>query len=90
MGILAEFSSLLPLPSRFFCYPGAQYLSGAVAKMIHGLQELNLARCGITAKGVNKLIDGFTHNTMIPNTLHTLNLSGNNLRNDDLLVSLAL
>ena len=63
------------------------YLSEAIASMVHGMQSLDLSQCSITSKGVIRLMDGVSKNHIMPNTLHTLNLSGNTLKGEELLVS---
>ncbi|XP_067947665.1 F-actin-uncapping protein LRRC16A-like isoform X6 [Watersipora subatra] len=64
---------------------GMTYLGEAIGNMTHGMQSLVLAQCSVTARGVNKLMEGIAHNHIMANTLHTLNLSSNSLKAEELL-----
>lgn len=71
---------------ELFCLPGATYLGGCISKLNKGLVHLNLAHCGLSAKGVNNLFNAMCNNSNCSSTLTYLNLSGNNLK-DDIVVS---
>lgn len=71
------------------CFVGLSYLSECVSSLSHGLQCLELSQCGLTVKGVIRLMDGISNNPMNANTLHTLSLASNSLKGDEPLVSLA-
>ena len=69
---------------------GIMALSDAIANMVHGLQSINLSQCSMGPRGLNKLMDGISQNHIMANTLHTLNLSANNFKGDELPVSMCV
>lgn len=61
---------------------GAVHLSKPLAKLIKGPVHLNLAHCGLTAKGVNAIASSLHSNSGSSTSLTYLNLAGNNLRDE--------
>lgn len=81
-GILIFFHDVLLI----YYVLGATYLGSCIPKLNKGLVHLNLAHCGLSAKGINNLFSALCNNTNTFSTLTYLNLSGNNLK-DDITVS---
>ncbi|XP_029825948.1 F-actin-uncapping protein LRRC16A isoform X1 [Ixodes scapularis] len=61
---------------------GVGQLCGPLGKLHKGLSHLNLARTGITAKGVNTLAHALSLNRSMPSNLLYLNLSDNAFKDD--------
>lgn len=61
---------------------GVGQLCGPLGKLHKGLSHLNLARTGITAKGVNTLAHALSLNRSMPSNLLYLNLSDNVFKDD--------
>lgn len=68
---------------------GLNHLCAPITKLSRGLVELNLARTGITARGVNKLSEALLSNRNIPLNLRILDLSENSFKGEDVPASLA-
>lgn len=67
---------------------GLNHLCAPITKLSRGLVELNLARTGITARGVNKLSEALLSNRNIPLNLRIFDLSENSFKGEDVPVSL--
>ncbi len=65
---------------------GIGHLNQLINKLSRGLQHLNLAKTGLSAKGVNRLADALATNKAIAATLTHLDLSDNSLRAEDITV----
>ncbi|XP_018349807.1 PREDICTED: F-actin-uncapping protein LRRC16A isoform X4 [Trachymyrmex septentrionalis] len=61
---------------------GGTHLSGPIGKLPKGLQELNLAHCGLTGKGISQIAHALSLNRSMPTSLRYLNLSENTLKDD--------
>lgn len=61
---------------------GMGQLCGPLGKLHKGLSHLNLARTGITSKGVNALAHALSINRAMPSSLVYLNLSDNVFKDD--------
>ena len=68
---------------------GVNSLCAVVTRLTHGLVELNLARTGLTARGVNRLAEALLANRNIAVSLKRLDLSSNILKGEDLTVILS-
>ncbi|KAF0314713.1 F-actin-uncapping protein LRRC16A [Amphibalanus amphitrite] len=85
MALLANSSSLLtvldvshnPIEDK-----GASHLTGPVGRAAKGLRQLAFSHCGLTAKGVNHLCHALSLNRTMATTLTTLDLSGNNMKEE--------
>ncbi|XP_043201316.1 F-actin-uncapping protein LRRC16A-like isoform X2 [Amphibalanus amphitrite] len=62
--------------------PGASHLTGPVGRAAKGLRQLAFSHCGLTAKGVNHLCHALSLNRTMATTLTTLDLSGNNMKEE--------
>ena len=63
-------------------FKGPTHTAGPIGKLPKGLQKLNLARCGLTGKGINQIAHALSLNRNMPTTLQYLNLAENNLKDD--------
>jgi hypothetical protein len=63
---------------------GLQHLLPVIGKLSRSLCHLNLSRTGITPKGVNELAKVFVSNAAFAETLKVLDISENNLKNDEI------
>ena len=61
---------------------GAAQTTGPLGKLPKGLQKLNLARCGLTGKGVGQIAHALSLNRSMPTSLQYLNLAENTLKDD--------
>ncbi|XP_014216168.1 F-actin-uncapping protein LRRC16A isoform X2 [Copidosoma floridanum] len=61
---------------------GAAHTTGPLGKLPKGLQKLNLARCGLTGKGVGQIAHALSLNRSMPTSLQYLNLAENTLKDD--------
>lgn len=61
---------------------GGTTTTNSAKLMYKGLEHLNLARCGLTAKGVSELSEALYLNKSMFSTLTYLNLRDNNLKDD--------
>lgn len=61
---------------------GANHIAKAASKTSKGIVHLNLAKTGLTSKGVNTLIHALSVNKFMPNTLTYLNLADNCLKDE--------
>jgi len=66
---------------------GLNHLCAPITKLSRGLVELNLARTGITARGVNQLALALISNKNILLNLRCLNLKENSFKGEDITVS---
>lgn len=80
--------SLIAFAAFVINVSGLSYLCAPLTRLSRGLVELNLARTGITAKGVNKLSEALLGNKHIPLNLRHLDLSENSFKGEDVSVSL--
>ncbi|XP_064611980.1 F-actin-uncapping protein LRRC16A-like isoform X2 [Liolophura sinensis] len=62
---------------------GLLHLTGALVKLSKGLTYLNLAKTGLTGKGIGKLAEALTSNKSMPGSLQTLILADNSMKGDD-------
>ncbi|XP_074644315.1 F-actin-uncapping protein LRRC16A-like isoform X2 [Tubulanus polymorphus] len=63
---------------------GIIHLTNPLSKLTKGLVSINFARCGLTAKGINRLADSLAMNKYVASTLTKLDLSGNSLKMEEL------
>ncbi|XP_064641786.1 F-actin-uncapping protein LRRC16A-like isoform X4 [Lineus longissimus] len=63
---------------------GIIHLASPLGKLSKGIVKLNLARCNLTPKGINRLAESLGSNKFTSSTLTTLCLAGNSLRGDDI------
>ncbi|GAB6032597.1 hypothetical protein CHUAL_011487 [Chamberlinius hualienensis] len=61
---------------------GANHIAKAACKSPKGIVHLNLAKTGLTSKGVNTLIHALSINKFMPTSLSFLNLADNNLKDE--------
>ncbi|XP_011494349.1 PREDICTED: leucine-rich repeat-containing protein 16A [Ceratosolen solmsi marchali] len=61
---------------------GTPHTTGPLGKLPKGLQKLNLARCGLTGKGVGQIAHALSLNRIMPTSLQYLNLAENTLKDD--------
>ncbi|KAL1518277.1 hypothetical protein ABEB36_001921 [Hypothenemus hampei] len=61
---------------------GAGYLGQCIQRLAKGVVHINVAHCGLSAKGVNHIANALCSNTTNFNSLTFLNLSGNSLKDD--------
>lgn len=66
---------------------GINHLCSHLTKHSRGLVLLNLSHTGMTSRGVNRLAEALCSNKYIAASLKTLNLSGNNIKAEDITVS---
>lgn len=71
-----------------FVPSGLLHLTGALVKLSKGLTYLNLAKTGLTGKGMGKLAEALTSNKSMPGSLQTLILADNSMKGDDSAVSI--
>ncbi|XP_023318297.1 F-actin-uncapping protein LRRC16A isoform X2 [Trichogramma pretiosum] len=81
VGTISNSSSFTRL-HQFFAPLGAAHTTGPLGKMPKGLQKLNLARCGLTGKGVGQIAHALSLNRSMPTSLQYLNLADNTLKDD--------
>ncbi|XP_058810147.1 F-actin-uncapping protein LRRC16A-like isoform X3 [Phymastichus coffea] len=67
---------------QYFSPLGAAHTTGPLGKLPKGLQKLNLARCGLTGKGVGQIAHALSLNRSMPMSLQYLNLAENCLKDD--------